>query len=292
MSFVSKLPEESRHQYEAIAAGWRAEFEPSGYQETRLVDILIQNDWLLQQNDQRLLEAEAALCNGSGDEEDIENKQRRKAAAERSFYRAWNALLGLRKELMRYELMMSKKDQELAKLRSKLEKQDESQEPQAKARSEKKSAAAAQHETKAQRLFQGQNAPKKQRKIQVLEQWVEVEVEDGVTKTTLLPSNEELIEVGKTMDPPPEYVYRRFHFQNGVPEEYAWAGGTADIRERGGAGVQRMLVDTWLDVIEREKERGDGHIGPCGGNLPRPKERGGCDCEVCTKNAAILEGRA
>lgn len=175
-----------------------------------------------------------------------------------------------------------------------LRKERESLEPQAKGRPEKKkkNTPAVPHGTKAQQLFQGQNAPKKQRKIQALEQWVEIEVEDGVTKTTLLPSNEELIELGKTMDPPPEYVYRRFHFQNGVPEEYAWAGGTAEIRERGGAGVQRMLVDTWLDVIEREKERGDGHIGPCGGNLPRPKERGGCDCEVCTKNAAILEGRA
>jgi hypothetical protein len=289
MSFLSQLPDEHRQRFEAIAAGWRAEFVPEGYQETRLVDILIQNDWLLQQSEQRLLEAEAALCNGSGDGQDIEGKQRQKAGAERSFYRAWNALQGLRKELMQYELKLAKAEREIARLQAKLGKQDESQEPQGKARTEKKKAAAVQHETKAQRLFHGQNAPKKLRKIQVLEQWVEVDVEDGMTKTTLLPSNEELIEVGKTMDPPPEYVYRRFHFLNGVPQEYAWAGGTADIRERGGAGVQRMLVDTWLDVIEREKERGDGHIGPCGGNLPRPKERGGCDCEVCTKNAAILE---
>ena len=196
MSFVSKLPDEYRQRYKAIAAGWRAEFEPQGYQETRLVDILIQNDWLLQQSDHRLLEAEAALCNGSGDEEEIEAKQRRKAAAERSFYRAWNALQGLRKELMRYESIMSKKDQEIARLQAKLEKQGESQEPQAKARPEKKNAPAVQKETKAQRLFQGQNAPKKQRKIQVLKQWVE------------------------------------------VPQEYAWAGGTADIRERGGCDCQ------------------------------------------------------
>jgi hypothetical protein len=197
--------------------------------------------------------------------------------------------------LAKMEHKLFQSEQENTRLRAEndvLRKGQESHEPQAKTRAEKKkNTPALQNETKAQRLFQGQNAPKKQRKIQVLEQWVEVEVEEGVTKTTLLPSNEELIEVGKTMDPPPEYVYRRFHFLNGVPQEYAWAGGTAEIRERGGAGVQRMLVDTWLDVIEREKERGDGHIGPCGGNLPRPKERGGCDCEVCTKNAAILEGR-
>ena len=52
--------------------------------------------------------------------------------------------------------------------------------------------------------------------------------------------------------------------------------------------IQRMTVDTWLDVIERERERGDGHIGPTGvGNLPRPEANGGCDCPVCTKNAEI-----
>src|SRR5579884_3555168 len=137
MSFVSKLPEEARQRYDAIAAGWRAEFEPEGYQETRLVDILIQNDWLLQQSDERLLEAETALCNGAGDEQEIENKQRRKAAAERSFYRAWNALQGLRKELMRYEWLLAKQEREIAKLQAQIEKQGESQEPQAKARAEK-----------------------------------------------------------------------------------------------------------------------------------------------------------
>jgi hypothetical protein len=54
-----------------------------------------------------------------------------------------------------------------------------------------------------------------------------------------------------------------------------------------------MTVDTWLEVIEREAARGMGHVGPTGvGNLPRPKERGGCDCEVCTRNREVLERRA
>jgi hypothetical protein len=118
--------------------------------------------------------------------------------------------------------MLTKMEREMNTLRAEnevLRKGQESQEPQAKARAEKKknSTPAVQHETKAQRLFQGQNAPKKQRKIQLLEQWVE----DGVTKTTLLSSNEAVIEVGKTMDPPSEYVCRRFHCLNGVAQEYA-----------------------------------------------------------------------
>jgi hypothetical protein len=46
-------------------------------------------------------------------------------------------------------------------------------------------------------------------------------------------------------------------------------------------------------VIEREKLRTDGHIGPTGvGNLPRPMERGGCECPMCKRNREILEKRA
>ena len=49
-------------------------------------------------------------------------------------------------------------------------------------------------------------------------------------------------------------------------------------------------MDTWLEVIEREKLRTDGHIGPTGvGNLPRPKEQGPCRCPMCEAKRAILE---
>ena len=48
-------------------------------------------------------------------------------------------------------------------------------------------------------------------------------------------------------------------------------------------------VDAWLEVIEREKAAGDGHVGPTGvGNLPRPMSRGGCECAVCSGNRALL----
>ena len=37
-----------------------------------------------------------------------------------------------------------------------------------------------------------------------------------------------------------------------------------------------MTWDTWLQVIEREKQTPGQHAGPTGvGNLPTPKERGG-----------------
>jgi hypothetical protein len=139
-------------------------------------------------------------------------------------------------------------------------------------------------------IFQGQNAKKNQRKISILDQWVEIRIEDGITTTTLFPSNQDLLERGKEMDPPPDLVYRRLHFPDGVPSEYYWAVEDEELRKRGVFGTQRMTVDTWLRVIACEEAAKDGHIGMTGvGNLPRPKERGGCDCPVCTENQALLD---
>ncbi len=147
--------------------------------------------------------------------------------------------------------------------------------------------------TEAQKLFQGQKSKKKQKKIPLLEQWVEIEVSPaGRTVTTQYPSNEIMILNGQKKWPAPEMVYRRLHFVHGVPHEYFWATSDERIRKSGGMGIQRMTVDTWLELIKKEKALGTGHILPCGGNLPRPEERGGCDCPTCSKNRAILEARA
>lgn len=146
--------------------------------------------------------------------------------------------------------------------------------------------------TPAQRLFQGQKAKKNQRKVAVLEQWIEVRIENDIVTTTLYPSNRDLVERGQTMDPPPELVYRRFHFPDGVPAEYSWAVPDPALRQRGVFGTQRMTIDTWLEMSNHEMSCGDRHVGPTGrGNLPRPKERGGCDCPVCTANQALLDRR-
>jgi hypothetical protein len=144
---------------------------------------------------------------------------------------------------------------------------------------------------KAQSIFQGQTHQKKQRKRVILNQWIEIEIDHGQTITTLYPSNEKLIEEGKVMFPPPDLVYRRLNFPAGVPPEYHWVTRNPEARERGGTGIQRMTVDTWLRVIERERGEGTGHLGPTGvGNLPRPTERGVCECDIC-KNALMLEQR-
>lgn len=265
---------ETAAQRAEVEQGWYDEYQPEGYAEERLVGILIDNDLLYKQASRRLEEAESSPAGDAA----LDRLMRAKIRAEQSFYRAWNAVQRLRKDRMRMDKTLRDLRRELDLARA--------EHPVPKTQPKTK---ADEPKTAAQQLFQGQNHPKKRKKITVLDQWVEVEIVDGKTITTLYPSNEELIKYGQEMLPPPEMIYRRFHFVDGVPPEYDWTTGNAKTREIGGAGIQRMTVDTWLEVIEREKASGTGHLGPCGGNLPRPEERGGCDCELCTQNRAVLE---
>jgi hypothetical protein len=274
---VVMLRGERQEDYDRIQRAWVAEFEPEGYMEERLVEILIENDWFLKRAVRRLQQAEAA-------EEDVAPRLRNKASAERSFYRSLNAIRQVKKDLMSLQLKLLKSERENNKLKSQLEQVTP---PPAGAPKTK----IEQPKTPAQQMFRGQNHPKKQKKVPILDQWIEIEIVEGKTVTTLYPPNEQLIKEGQAMLPPPEMVYRRLHFVGPVPHEYYWTTRDERKREIGGMGIQRMTVDTWLEVIEREKTGGTGHIGPCGGNLPRPEERGGCDCEVCTHNRAVLEAR-
>ena len=132
-------------------------------------------------------------------------------------------------------------------------------------------------------------AKKAGRKIVTLEQWVEVRVWEGATLTTLYPSNDALRERAQKMDPPPEMVYRRLNFVDGVPIEYYWTTDDPARRGNGGHGIQRMALDTWLETIAHEERLGNGHVVPCSQPLPRPKSRGGCDCEVCAGIREKLE---
>ena len=286
------LADETREEYEETRMGWLENYRPQDYHEERLVEQLILNDWLLKRANRRILETEAALV---GEEETchpakwtaeqehkIELMLRYKTTQERAFYRALNAVEGLRKDLLREKLSaMRVVNQQRERI--------EALEKELAERPEKPAEGPA---AKAEKALQGRKGPKKPKKITILDQWVEIEVSPaGKTVTTLYPSNEIVMQDGEKKWPAPELVYRRLHFVHGVPHEYAWATSEEQIREAGGMGIQRMTVETWRAQIEKEKELGTGHLLPCG-NLPRPEERGGCDCAVCTRNRAILEKEA
>ena len=62
------------------------------------------------------------------------------------------------------------------------------------------------------------------------------------------------------------------------PPDYGWPA-TEDKWELGVCGVQRLDVDTWPEVIEKEKASGTDLLIAMP-HLPRPREGGGCECEV------------
>ncbi|MBV9406979.1 MAG: hypothetical protein JO211_16645 [Acidobacteriaceae bacterium] len=130
----------------------------------------------------------------------------------------------------------------------------------------------------------------KPRKTPILDQWVEIRITDGVVTTELFPPNAELRKKGEEMNPPPQLVYRRLNFPDGVPAEYDWTNPSETARRYGGIALQRMALDTWLALIQTELSRGDGHLSPTpGGNLPRPQDRGPCPCPDCTAERELLE---
>jgi Fe2+ or Zn2+ uptake regulation protein len=276
---IRLLPWEKQSDYDAVVAGWNEHWQPEDFQEDKLVKALIYNDWMHRRAERWLAEAEASIA------EEIENPldwtaeqerklqllQRYKTSAERAFYRAWSVLEGLRKDTVRRDLTLTKQQGLIASLRQENERL-KGQKPEAKA--------------------QAQTAKKKQNKITTLEQWVEIEVApSGETITKCFPPHEEMVKKYQKTSPAPDLVYRRLNFINGVPAEYYWTTSDERIRESGGMGIQRLRPEDWLKVMEEEKALGTGHLLPSF-SMPRPEERGGCDCDVCTGNRRILEQEA
>ena len=322
------LPGERQEDFDDLYDRWMAAHQPEDEAAAELVEQLILNKWFLERNLRRFMEIERKLAQTAYSEwTDAQHKEfqlalRYKTAAGRAVTRAthelevylkslrqeekdiWRAKGGLYDLSFRLSAEMRKQEAAIQKQIAEARQAgvDISEERESLAKSQKLTREALDNvqtqlsafdrpKTGAEAVFQGQNHPTKLRKIPILDQWIEITVTDGQTRTRLFPPNDRLIEQGQAMLPPPQLVYRRLNFLNGVPEEYSWAISDPQTLANGGMGIQRMTVDTWLEVVEREKTNPSGHIGPCGGNLPRPKQRGGCDCEVCTHNQAILDAQ-
>ena len=126
---------------------------------------------------------------------------------------------------------------------------------------------------------------KKERTL-VVGQWIEVEVVDGVTKTTRYPDDQAMKKIiadttekkGRAV----ELVYRRFNFVNGIPPEYYWSTDDPESIRYGIMAVQRLRVSDWLLQIDAEK---GGHLQGCEFIMPRPESRGGCECDACRRAA-------
>lgn len=250
---MSRLEEDP--EYQQKRRRWLEVYQPQDYREQRLLDQLIFNDWLLEHANQRL------------QQEQDDAAMRYRSSAERSFYRAFGAVEGLRKEAVRNWRME----------RARVERKTETEGREA-------AKQAAKQAKEAEKKVKSRNG------LPVRDQWVEVSVTpEGKTVTELFPPNEELAqELAEDGQPETALLYRRFHFVNGVPPEYAWTTDSESTLQSGGMGTQRLTIADWRKLIEREAKEEGGHLLAFP-NRPRPEARGGCDCTVCTNNRELIE---
>jgi len=102
--------DELQEDFDRLAAGWRAEYEPEGQAGESLIERVILGDWFLRRAERVCMEAEAELAAVHPlDWTEEQHKQmqlysRYKTTAERSFYRAFYAVRGLRKDKLKEEL--------------------------------------------------------------------------------------------------------------------------------------------------------------------------------------------
>lgn len=128
-SNVLIMPDEKQSDFDEVQRGWREEFEPEGFAENTMVDALILNDWLRRRSIRRMLEAEAAALEACGTDphewssehrQTTELMQRYNTTRERAFYRSWNAVQGLRKDILRFRQMELQAKEKLARVEGEL----------------------------------------------------------------------------------------------------------------------------------------------------------------------------
>lgn len=90
----------------------------------------------------------------------------------------------------------------------------------------------------------------------VVELWVEVRKLDNKVVTEFYPSNDELQQQIEESNPKPALVYRRLFFPDGVPTQYQWTRPRKGQATNGGLAIQRMTLETWLSLREKERETG------------------------------------
>ncbi len=309
------LPGEDEALWREIEQEWFEEYDPQTATSRTFVAEATVAFWNKVRCRHKLEEVNLALQGKNAMDWSNEDHQkysrflRYQTAADRAFSRAFKELEYLRKaRLSQGEAMRRVEEQEeklrlgflqlelqnrLGQAKQQLQEQKhlDQQANKEKDRALKREQLAAATQQKAA-TTPTTNMKKKKNTFDTAEQWLEVRIVDGVTTTYYIPSNDDLIEELEKKEVEPKMVYRRLNFPDGLPPEYAWTNlhrpetcelGQAGrwcpkciVKERGGQGLQRMTWDTWLQVIEREKQTPGRHAGPTGvGNLPTPKERGG-----------------
>ncbi len=228
------LAGEDPAEFESTVDAWFDHYHPATEPAIALVEQLARSHWKLKRNQKRLEEIEYELPANPSDWTAVHHQQftlftRYLTTAERSFFRSYKEIEAHYHRIHRDEIARSLALAQITRMEFK-------------------------------RLDKVDEAALKQLRF---DQIVEVEQADGIVTTSLLPSNEELLELGSKRAAPPAYVARWLMFTGGiVPDEYAW---TRAVTPKNGAypqAAQRMPWRLWLEQIEHEASTGSGRIGP------------------------------
>lgn len=173
------LPGERQEDFDALAAGWRAEYGGDGQATESMLQRVILADWFLERMERRYVEAEAELAElkpGERTEEHdkrIELCLRYKTTHERSFFRAFYALRALRKDKLREELDLKRFEERMDKLaKEAFERAASGHEAEMQAKAE--NGAAEPEQTRGGDGKRGVQATKREsRKPLMAEMWVE-----------------------------------------------------------------------------------------------------------------------
>jgi len=292
------LPGEDESAWREVEAHWFDDYNPQTPVSLTLVAEAALAFWQMARNRRQFQKTELGLAPKEPlewtdqDHMNYSRFLRYKTTADRAFSTAFKNLEYLRKARMSEAEAIRRVEQQLETLYVKTSRDQAKLELEhARLEFEKQKHADTQSAKTAPKFTAPAKKPKKDT-FDVAEQWVEVTITDGVTKTAYVPTNEELLEDLEKQQIEPKMVYRRLNFPDGLPPEYAWTNlhdpktcetaknghwcPLCSVHERGGAGIQRMTFDTWLQIIEQESQTPGQHAGPTGtGNLPQPKERGG-----------------
>ena len=102
--------------------------------------------------------------------------------------------------------------------------------------------------------------PMKRQPVPAIVQDIEVNLdEQGQTVTNWWPPHE-YVRVRARSHEEPIYVRRQFYFFCAVPPEYYWLTDNPAEREAGSRFWRTMPYAKWLELIEIEDRKGDGHL--------------------------------
>ncbi len=286
------LADETREDYEETRLGWLKKYTPDDYHEARLVDQLILNDWLLQRANRRILRGGSGAGGRGRDLQSGELDGRTRTQdrigdavqdhARTGFLPVFECSRGIE------EGSFARKNVKRAAARSKRQRDRRSK----KELGERPAKPAEAPVAKAEKRFRGQKSPKKQKKI------VDFGAMGGDRSIAGREDGDDAVSVERDFD-----TGRGEEVAGagaGVPADALCARRAARVFGRPATSDSQVGRDGdsahdggyVAGADEKEKALGAGHLLPCGGNLPRPEERGGCDCPTCSKNRAILEARA